>query len=104
MEKHPSDGRRSYPRYYIVKYPLIGLEQVNNTSEEISYNQNSAEVIDHTCDYNGINLINIEEEADVTAIHSINTTNYISMNDDKKFIHKHYVPFLSAKNHEYLSF
>ena len=31
----------------------------NNKSEEISYNQNSAEVIDHTCDENGINLLNI---------------------------------------------
>ena len=30
----------------------------NNASEEISSHQNSAGVIDHTCDDNGINLIN----------------------------------------------
>ena len=29
-----------------------------NTSEKISYHQNSVELIDHTCDENGINLIN----------------------------------------------
>ena len=32
-----------------------------NTSEEISSNKNSAELIDHTCDDNGINLLNTEE-------------------------------------------
>ena len=31
----------------------------NNTSEEILSHQNSAELIDHTCDYNVINLLNI---------------------------------------------
>ena len=54
----------------------------NNTSEEISSHINSAEVIDHTYDYNGINLINAEEEADVTSIHYINVTNDISMSYD----------------------
>ena len=29
----------------------------NNISEEISSHQNSAEIIDHTCDDNGINLL-----------------------------------------------
>ena len=33
----------------------------NNIREEISYHQKPAEVIDHTCDDNGINLLNIEE-------------------------------------------
>ena len=36
----------------------------------------------------------------MTSIHSINATNDISMNDDDKFIHKCYPPFLSSKNHE----
>ena len=36
-----------------------------NTSEETSYHQNSEEVIDHTCDDNGINLLNIQEGAGV---------------------------------------
>ena len=35
-------------------------------SEEISSRQNSAEIIDHTCDDNGINLLNIEEKAGFT--------------------------------------
>ena len=50
-------------------------------------------MIDHTCDDNGINLLNTEEEADVTAIQYINVTNYIYMNDDGHFIHKYYTPF-----------
>ena len=32
-----------------------------NISEEISSYQNSAGIIDHTCDDNGINLLNTEE-------------------------------------------
>ena len=32
----------------------------NNTSEEISSHLNSAEVIDHACDDNGIDLLNRE--------------------------------------------
>ena len=32
-----------------------------NTSEEISSHQNSAEVIDHTCDDNGNDPLNAEE-------------------------------------------
>ena len=40
---------------YIVKYDEIMDE--NNISEEISSHQNSAEIIDHTCDDNGINLL-----------------------------------------------
>ena len=43
-----------------------------NTSEEISCHQNLAEVIDHTCDENGNNVLNIEEVADVTSIYSVN--------------------------------
>ena len=38
----------------------------NNISEEIEYRQNSAELIDHIFDVNGNNLLNSEEEADVT--------------------------------------
>ena len=71
-----------------------------NISEKISYHYNSAELIYHTCDDNGINLINTEEEEDVASIHSINGTNDISMNDDDNFIHKYYAPFLSSNNHE----
>ena len=56
-----------------------------------------------SCDYSGNNVLNIEEEADVTSIHSINETNDISMNDDDNFIHKYYAPFLSSKNHEDVS-
>ena len=33
----------------------------NNTSTEISSHKNSAELIDHTCDDNGINLLNTDE-------------------------------------------
>ena len=32
----------------------------NNTSEKISSHKNSAKLIDHVCDYNGINLPNTE--------------------------------------------
>ena len=60
-----------------------------NTSEEILSNKNSAGVIDHTCDDNGINLLNTKEEADITSIHSINATNDIYMNDDEKVIHRY---------------
>ena len=38
----------------------------------MSSHHDSEKVIDHTCDNNGINLLNTEEEADVTPIHSIN--------------------------------
>ena len=72
-------------------------------SEEISYNHNSEGLIDHTCDYNRMFLLNTEEEACVTSIHSINATNDISMNDDDNFIHKYYAPFLSSNNHEDVS-
>ena len=37
---------------------------------------------------------------DVTSIHSINTTNYISMKDDEKYMHKYYAPFLLSNIHE----
>ena len=74
----------------------------NNVSEEISCHQNSSEVMDHTCDDNVNNLLNIEEEADVTYIHSINATNEISVNYYDKYMHKYHAPFLSSKNHEYI--
>ena len=51
-------------------------------------------MISHTCDDKGIDLINTKEETDITSIQSINGTNYISMKDDKKVIHKYYAPFL----------
>ena len=66
----------------------------NNISEEILSHTNPAEIIDHTCDDNGINLVNTEEEAIVTSIHSINAPNNISMNADDNVIHKHYAPFV----------
>ena len=69
----------------------------------MSSHQNSAEVIDPKFDDNGSNLLNTEEEADVTYIHYINATNDICMNDDENFIHKYYAPFLSSKNHEDVS-
>ena len=50
-------------------------------------------MIDHACDDNGNNVLNMEEEADVTCINYINETNDISMNDVKHFIHKYYAPF-----------
>ena len=75
----------------------------NNISEEISYHHHSEEVIDHTCDDNGKNLLNTEEEADVTSIHYVNTTNDTSMNDYDNFIHKYYASFLSSKNNEDVS-
>ena len=36
-------------------------------------------------------------------MHSINETNYISMNYEEDFIHKYYEPFLSSKNREDVS-
>ena len=75
----------------------------NNTSEEISCHKDSAKAMDHTCDDNGNNGINIGEEADVTYIHSINATNDISTNDDDNCMHKYYSLFLPSKNHEDVS-
>ena len=67
----------------------------NNRSEEISSHQNSAEVIDCTCDDNGINLLNTIEKVYATSIHSIDSTNDISMNYNDNFVHKYYAQFLS---------
>ena len=58
----------------------------HNISGQILSNKNSPEVIDHTFDDNENNLLNTEEEAAVTFIHSITI-------DDGKFIHKDYAPF-----------
>ena len=60
-------------------------------------------MISHTCDGNGINLLNTKEEADVTSIQYIIETNDISMNDNETFIHKHYAPFLTSNNNEDVS-
>ena len=49
--------------------------------------------MDHTCEENGNNVLNIEEEADVTPVHSTDATNEISMNDDENYMHKYYAPF-----------
>ena len=73
------------------------------TNKEISSHKNSAEMIDHKLDDNGINLVNIEEEADVISTHSMNETNNIYMNDDEKYIYKYSVLFLLSKNHEDVS-
>ena len=64
-----------------------------NASEELASNQNSTGVIVHACDDTETNLLNIEEEADVTYIQSINGTNDISINNDEHFIHKYYALF-----------
>ena len=76
----------------------------NNASEELESHQNSTGVIYHTCDDNGINLLNTEEEVDVTYINSINETYDISMKDDDNFTHHYYyAKFLSSMNHEDVS-
>ena len=54
----------------------------NNASEEMASHKISTKVIDHTCYDNGIDLVNTEEEVDVTSIQSINGTNYISINEN----------------------
>ena len=69
----------------------------NTSSEEIEYHNNSTGVIDHTFDGNWINLLNTEEESNITSIQSINGNNYISMNDNENFIHKYYAPFYHQK-------
>ena len=56
-------------------------------------------MIDHTFNDNANNLLNNEQEADFTSIHSINATNNISMNDDENLIHKYNAQFLISKNH-----
>ena len=76
----------------------------SNISEEISYNHNSSEVIYHTCDDNGNNLLNYEKEADVTSINYINAMNNLYMNNNDNFIHTYYAPFLSSKNLADVSF
>ena len=70
----------------------------SNISEEITYNHNSVEVIDHTCDKNETKIFNTEEETDAISIHYINATNDTSMIDGEKIIHKYYAPFLSSNN------
>ena len=60
-------------------------------------------MITHTCDYNGIDLLNKKEESGVTSIQSINENNNISMNDDENSIHKYYAPLLTSKNNEDVS-
>ena len=46
----------------IVAYSIVIINgertDQNHMSEEISCRQNSAEILDHTCDDNGINLVN----------------------------------------------
>ena len=59
--------------------------------------------MDHTCDESVNNVLNIEEEAVVTSIYSINITNNISMNYYYNYMHKYYAPFLSSNNHLYVS-
>ena len=69
-------------------------------SEEVLSHQNSAGIIYHTCDDNGINVVNIEWDADITYIHAINEINDIYMNDAENYTYKYYAPYLSSKNHE----
>ena len=75
-----------------------------NSSEGILFHHNSIGIIYHTCDDNGINLLNTFKKVDVISIHSINGTNDIYMNDDENFIHKYYAPFLPSKNNEDISY
>ena len=75
----------------------------NTASEEIASHKNPAGAIDHTCDDNGINLPNTEEEAYVTSIQYINGNNDTSMNEDENIIHKYYAPFLPSNNNEDVS-
>ena len=56
--------------------------------------------MDLTCDDNGNNVLNIDEEAYITYIHYINTTNDISMNDDENYMQKYYAPILSSNNYD----
>ena len=59
--------------------------------------------MDHKCYDNGINLLNTEEETDVTYIHDINANIDISINDGENFIQKYYVPILLSKINEDVS-
>ena len=43
--------------------------------------------MDHTCDENGNIVLNVEK-TDITYIHSINSTNNVSMNEDDKYNYK----------------
>ena len=52
----------------------------NNISEKIYSHQYSAEIIDHARDDIGINLVNIEEEVNITCINCINLTDYMYVN------------------------
>ena len=47
--------------HYFEKVTYIDSSGSINISEDISSHQNSAEIIHHTCDDNGINLLNTEE-------------------------------------------
>ena len=59
-------------------------------SEEILFHQNSEELIEHKCDYNGNFVLNT---SDTISIDLINVTNYISMKYDDNLIHKYYALF-----------
>ena len=54
----------------------------------------------HTCDDNGNNILNTDEETDFISIHYINATNDISMNYYDNFINRYDAPFLSSNSHE----
>ena len=75
----------------------------NTASEEIEFPQNSSVLIHHTCEENGINLLNAEEEVDATSIKSMNGTNDICMNYNENFIHKYYASCLPSNNTEDVS-
>ena len=64
------------------------------------FHQNPVQIFDHTCDDNGIKLINTEEAVDVAYIHYINASNDLSMNYDDNYVHKYYAPFVSSTNHQ----
>ena len=56
--------------------------------------------MDHTCDDNVHNVLNIKDEAYFTSTHYINGTNDIYMNDDENYVHTYYAKIILSNNHE----
>ena len=60
--------------------------------------------MDHKFDDNVNNVLNIEEEADITSIDSINWTNDIYIKNYENYMNKYCATFLSSNNHENVSY
>ena len=58
-----------------VLVPMSKICTTNNAHKELASHQNSSGEIVHICVYNGIKLLNKNEEACVTSIWYINVTN-----------------------------